>query len=277
MLTVSYINSLKIGDKKRHTDRDGLVLELRPSKKKLNKVFIFRFQWDKKPQTITIGDFLSVGLADARELALTYRNMVSKGIDPRSKNSDVEQVQITFGVIADQWFQKYKDTWKDFARNRHDKSLSRDILPFIGDKPIDEIMRTDLLLIIRRHEELKHHDVAHRLYARLQSIFQFAVGSSFTENYPFIGLKKVLIPKPKVINQPAINSNDAHEMMRVIKKTNSTKIVKLYIELLAHLFTRPKELREAKWSEFDLQKAEWYIPEERMKMGLPHWVPFSFF
>ncbi|NDH08619.1 MAG: DUF4102 domain-containing protein [Gammaproteobacteria bacterium] len=184
MLTVSYINSLKIGDKKRHTDRDGLVLELRPSKKKLNKVFIFRFQWDKKPQTITIGDFLSVGLADARELALTYRNMVNKGIDPRLKNSDVEQAKLTFGVVADQWFQKYKGTWKEFALNRHSKSISRDILPIIGDKPIDEITKTDLLMLIRPHEELKHHDVAHRLYARLQSVFEFAVGASLTENFP---------------------------------------------------------------------------------------------
>ena len=36
------------------------------------------------------------------------------------------------------------------------------------------------------------------------------------------------------------------------------------MELLAHLFTRPKELREAKWSEFDLYNAQWNIPEERM-------------
>ncbi len=64
MLTDSYIKSLKIGDKKRHTDLYGLVLELRPSKKKLNKVFIFRFQWNKKPQTITIGKYPSVPLGE---------------------------------------------------------------------------------------------------------------------------------------------------------------------------------------------------------------------
>ncbi|CAM4473013.1 MAG: hypothetical protein LEGION0403_FIIPPAGN_01452 [Legionella sp.] len=44
------------------------------------------------------------------------------------------------------------------------------------------------------------------------------------------------------------------------------------MELLAHVFTRPSELREAKWSEFDLQKAEWNIPAARMKMGLAHRV-----
>lgn len=275
MLTDSYIKSLKINDKKRHADLYGLALELRPSKKKLNKIFIFRFQWNKKPQTITIGKYPSILLAEARAIALAYRGLLDKEIDPRSKNTETEQTKITFGIVAGQWFQKYKGMWKEFARNRHSKSLSRDILPIIGNKPIDAVTKADLLHIIRPHEELRHHDVAHRLYARLQSIFEFAVGSSLTENYPFIGLKKALIPRPKVTNQPAISSSEAHEMMVVIKKSNSTKLVKLYMELLAHVFTRPSELREAKWCEFDLQKAEWNIPAERMKMGMPHWIPLT--
>lgn len=78
MLSDTQIRSLKIEDGKRHADRDGLVLELRPSKKKLNKVFIFRFQWNKKPQTMTIGKYPSVGLSEAREIALAYRTLVGQ-------------------------------------------------------------------------------------------------------------------------------------------------------------------------------------------------------
>lgn len=89
----------------------------------------------------------------------------------------------------------------------------RDILPLIGNKAIEEVTKVDLLSVIRPHEELGHHDVAHRLFARLQAIFEFAVGSSLTTNYPFIGLKKVLMPKPKAKNQPAINAHEAYEMM----------------------------------------------------------------
>lgn len=126
MLSVALIKSLKPEDKKRHTDRDGLVLELRPNKKKLSKVFIFRFQWDKKPQTITIGKFPNIELVEAREIGLAYRALVDKGIDPRAKNVDAEQTKITFSLVAEQWFQKYKSPWKDFARNRHEKSLLRD-------------------------------------------------------------------------------------------------------------------------------------------------------
>lgn len=40
-------------------------------------------------------------------------------------------------------------------------------------------------------------------------------------------------------------------------------------------FVRPGILRQAEWSEMDLNKAEWNIPAKKMKMGLPHLVPLS--
>ncbi|CAM2736594.1 integrase [Legionella steigerwaltii] len=271
MLSDAKIKSLKIEDGKRHADRDGLVLEIRPSGK---KVFLFRFQWEKKPQTITLGNYPSLSLADARIKTTSYRNLLNKGIDPR-KGDEGEQIKLTFREIAEQWHKKNIHRWKSITSNRHYKSLTRDIYPFIGDKPIDEVTKAELLKIIQPHELKGHHEVAHRLHDRLEAIFEFAVGASLTENYPFIGLKKALAPKPRVVNQPAIAPSDAHEMMAIIKKSHASKITRLYIELLAHLFTRPSELRLAQWSEFNLQQAEWHVPADRMKMATPHWVPLS--
>ena len=51
--------------------------------------------------------------------------------------------------------------------NRHYRSLTRDIYPFIDDKPIDEITKAELLKIIQPHEILGPHEVAHRLHDRL--------------------------------------------------------------------------------------------------------------
>ena len=38
---------------------------------------------------------------------------------------------------------------------------------------------------------------------------------------------------------------------------------------------RPGELRNAEWTEFDLEATEWRIPSEKMKMSRPHIVPLS--
>ncbi len=47
------------------------------------------------------------------------------------------------------------------------------------------------------------------------------------------------------------------------------------LRLMLFTFVRTVELRKAEWSEFDLDRAEWRIPAERMKMREPHIVPLS--
>jgi integrase len=47
------------------------------------------------------------------------------------------------------------------------------------------------------------------------------------------------------------------------------------MRLLMLTFTRTTELTHAKWSEVDLEKAQYEIPAERMKMRNSHLVPLS--
>ncbi|WP_341872118.1 tyrosine-type recombinase/integrase [Brucella microti] len=47
------------------------------------------------------------------------------------------------------------------------------------------------------------------------------------------------------------------------------------LKLMAYLYPRPGELRQATWSEFDLDDATWEIPAERTKMRRPHKKPLS--
>ena len=45
--------------------------------------------------------------------------------------------------------------------------------------------------------------------------------------------------------------------------------------MLVYTFVRPGEPTGAKWSEFNIDAAEWRIPAERMKMGGAHIVPLT--
>ena len=49
----------------------------------------------------------------------------------------------------------------------------------------------------------------------------------------------------------------------------------LALKLAPLVFVRPGELRQAEWSEIDLDGAEWRIPAARMKMKELHVVPLS--
>jgi integrase len=47
------------------------------------------------------------------------------------------------------------------------------------------------------------------------------------------------------------------------------------LKLAALTFVRPGELRQAEWSEVDMDGAEWRIPAAKMKMRRPHIVPLA--
>ena len=54
-------------------------------------------------------------------------------------------------------------------------------------------------------------------------------------------------------------------LLRAIDEYHGSFVVKCALQLAPLTFLRPKELRLAQWSEFDLDQAEWKIPIARMK------------
>jgi integrase len=71
------------------------------------------------------------------------------------------------------------------------------------------------------------------------------------------------------------NRNDAGEFLRLLTDYQGRPETCIAIWLLMLTAKRPSELREARWSEFDLKKGEWRIPKERMKTRQEHTVTLS--
>jgi integrase len=63
--------------------------------------------------------------------------------------------------------------------------------------------------------------------------------------------------------------------LRHIEAYKGAATTRLAIKLMAMTFVRTTELIGARWTEFDLDKARWDIPADRMKMKTPHIVPLS--
>ncbi|MDQ7073322.1 MAG: tyrosine-type recombinase/integrase [Gammaproteobacteria bacterium] len=63
--------------------------------------------------------------------------------------------------------------------------------------------------------------------------------------------------------------------MRAINGFNGSIVVSTALKLSPLVFVRPGELRQAEWTEIDLDNAEWRIPAYKMKMKQLHIVPLS--
>ncbi|EGH99417.1 putative phage integrase [Pseudomonas amygdali pv. lachrymans str. M302278] len=72
----------------------------------------------------------------------------------------------------------------------------------------------------------------------------------------------------KVENYAHVSAEELPALLHAIQSYPHAKDVQLGLRLLALLAVRPSELREAQWSEFDLEKKLWTIPVERKGWAL---------
>ena len=73
----------------------------------------------------------------------------------------------------------------------------------------------------------------------------------------------------------ALKESELPEFLEKLDAYDGNKLTQLAMRFLMLTFVRTGEMRGATWNEFDIEKAEWRIPAERMKMGAEHIVPLS--
>jgi integrase len=132
-----------------------------------------------------------------------------------------------------------------------------------------------VLSVLRRIEERGRHETAHRVRSECGNVFRYAVVTGRAERDPTPDLRGAIAAVVRR-NRPAIvEPLRIGELMRAIYGYRGDVATEFALKLLPLTFVRPGELRLALWHEFDLGRAEWRIPGERMKMRELHVVPLA--
>lgn len=127
-----------------------------------------------------------------------------------------------------------------------------------------------ILKCLRKVEAKGNYETAHRLRARIGSVFRYAVASGLAENDPTYALKDALI-KPTRVPRAAITAPKfLGVLLREIDAFEGQATTRIGLKLLALTAKRPGEIRHAKWEEFDFQEKVWSLPAAKMKMRRDH-------
>jgi integrase len=153
--------------------------------------------------------------------------------------------------------------------------LEQGIFPWLGAKPIREIAAPDLLAALRRIEERGAIETAHRTKQACGQVFRYAVATGRAERDPTGDLRGAIPPANGKRFATITEPKAVGKLLRAIEGYEGSFIVRCALRLAPLVFVRPGELRTAEWAEFDLERAEWRIPGEKMKMKSPHMVPLS--
>lgn len=258
----------------RLADANGLCLEVAPTGSKLWR---YRYRFNGKAKMLSLGAYPAVTLAAARQKRDAARRLLDEGTDPLADRLATKQAQAieghTFEALAREWHAFQVPRWAKATADKVDAYLESDLLPALGKRPVKAIARTELVALLRTIEDRGAHNVAKKTRQWLSQIFRFGLAKGVVDSNPATDLDVVAAHAPATRHHPHVTFADLPELLDKIDTANISAMTKHAIRLLVLTAVRPGELRNAPWSEFDLDAATWTIPKERMKARRPHLVP----
>lgn len=276
-LTSADIDALLPAEKAyKRSDGRGLYIFVSPSG---YKAWRLNYRFEHRQKTLSLGAYPNVSLEQARAGCLHAKKLLALGQDPallardgRKRPKQVRKAN-TFDAVADEFLNKRR------IEGIADTTMSKKIWlldmarPSLGSIPIKEIKPADILAVLKAVEARGTYETAKRLRTTIGEVFRYAVATLRAEADPTQVLRGALIA-PKVRHMPAITEPDAFaRLIRAIWQYEGAAQSAGALKLMALLFPRPGELRKARWKEFDLERAVWTIPAERMKMRREHRKP----
>ena len=277
-LTDTGIKNAKRGDKTvRLFDGGGLYLEVSPAG---GKWWRLKYRFGGKEKRLSLGVYPDVSLKDARQRRDDARKLLANATDPSEnrkavKATKTERAANSFEVIAREWFAKKSPGWAASNAKKIIQRLENDAFPWLGARPIAEISPPELLKTLRRIEERGAVESAHRMRNYCGQIFRYAIATGRAERDASADLRGALSPPIKQHRAAITDPKSTAELLRAMDSYQGSFVTKCALRLAPLVFVRPGELRKAEWVEIDLDKAEWNIPAQRMKMRESHLVPLA--
>ena len=278
-LTDTAIRKAKPADKvQRLFDAGGLYLEIA---KTGGKWWRLKYRFDGKEKRLSLGIYPDTSLATARDKRDAARKLLAAGVDPgehrkAEKLAGEEQAANSFEVIAREWLAKYSPTWAQSTGDKITSRFERDLFPWLGRRPIATITPKELLAVVHRIADRGATETAHRALRSCGQVFRYAIATGRAERNPATDLRGALPPIRETAHRAAIVDPAAiGGLLRAIDGYQGAFATRCALRLAPLLFVRPGELRQAEWTEIDLDAAEWNIPADKMKTREPHLVPLA--
>jgi integrase len=258
----------------RHSDGDGLHLVVSEAGR---KKWVLRYQVAGVRKDKGLGAYPAVGLKDARDKAGEARKLVARGVDPIEAEKAAKKAAKpipTFREIAKLVIEDAQSKSVNAkVRYQWERHLGPAYSGPLLDRPVHEITALDVAAVLRPVWRSKP-EVARKLYPAIRRVFDRARvilrdehGIMMPDNPArWDDLKAMGFETPKELtkgNYPSLPHGQMSEFIAALRARKAPAA--LALELLMLTNVRTNAVLQAKWPEFDLDKALWNVPLVNLK------------
>ncbi|MCF8002654.1 MAG: tyrosine-type recombinase/integrase [Chromatiaceae bacterium] len=274
-LTATQVKNARAGERDiKLSDGGGMFLLVNT---KGGKGWRLSYRFGGKQKMISLGVYPEVPLKDAREARDAARRVLAEGRDP-SNERQIKKANLaedSFEAVARDWLSKRRSTWSAGYYKDTVARIENNLLPWLGARPINQITAPELLTCLRRIESRGAHDLSHRCHQLSGEVFRYAVAIGKAERDPSQDIRGALTTRSPIHFASITDPQGIGELLRAIDGYRGDNTTRIALQMAPYVFLRPGELRQAEWSEFNLDAAEWRIPAEKMKLPTPHIIPLA--
>lgn len=248
------------------TSIPGFVCECRASGR---NVFVLRYtnEYGKQCQR-TIGTYGDITYDQARRVAQRWRSEVVLGGDPAAKKAAKRSVP-SFATLAQQVIEHNAGYQRNPANA--ERVIRCHLLPQWGSKRLDEIKSPAISTWLAQKRKVLAPATVEKLRVTMNRMFELAAEWNMAGASP----NPVRSVKRVRFNNRRDKYLTADEAKRLLAACDASLCKQLgsIVRLLLLTGARKMELLRAKWSDVDLERRAWHIPET--KTGVPRYVPLS--
>lgn len=252
----------------KHADSNGLAALVRPNGQ---ISFIFRFRWEGKQQTHTIGKYPNVSLKEARERASQCRKWVADGFDPRQQARLIKQTnigQLTVRQAIEYWFTDSGTA----AADKYRKQFEKHIFPHIGNLPIDQLETAAWLKVFRDIKQGAHHRAAPNsaayIFGLTKTAMKYCRAHQKITTTALNDLSSADVGEPVKKCDRVLSKNELSDVIAWTNDIRNPFYYRAMIKLMIAFGCRLSELRQSDIKEWDLAEMVWTVPKEHSKTGM---------
>jgi len=225
-----------------------------------------------KPQTMSLGPYPEVSLAEARAKRNEAKKALVDGKDPMAPRR-ISRQSMTLKEASDAYWAGRKDVSASYRSNA-ERGIEMHLARLLA-RPISSIAREDLLGELLRMDAAGLHVYVRKVRMWIGQVFEWAVenGLALTNPAALIRPEKAF-GRSKTTSFAALSLREVPEFLQRLALEGDLQSV-LACRLLALTWVRTNELRMMEWSEIYEASQTWLIPAGKMKREREHLVPLS--
>lgn len=266
---------------KKLSDGRGLYITVTPAG---TPVWRVKYRLGGREHVYSVGIYPGdVSLERARIERDAVRKLVKEGRDPVKARQITRAAHATsrdntFASVATDWLTKQR--WVSTHREKSQRALERDVFPYLGTLPIEDITTPMVSRVIERIVSRGANETAERVLRHVRAIFELAqtrTDSRLAEN-PATAARAVLRKRREHVPRAALlNVGALRDLLQRADAAKLSAAVRMAHRLIAFTGARIGNVVEARWDHFDLDSKTptWTIPRAQMKSKHSHRPPHT--